>query len=151
MNTFYKNMIISCVTVVSIATFSVSDLSALSKNPQQMMGANPYTWSPRLFDAENGVTGRYWAGNGTKKYPGKAYIEDTEYTKIVVIKKNQLNYKKNKNLRKHKDYLGSYIDASTNIEYYLYGVKKNPEPIKNGPDSDVITQIAIELDYGIGE
>lgn len=116
-----------------------------------MMGANPYTWSPRYFNAENGITGRYWAGNGTKKYPGKAFIEDVEYKDIVVIKKSLLKEKSKVKLRKDKDYLGFYIDAATNIEYCLYGVKKNPDPVDNRPDSRVLTQIAIELDYGIEE
>ena len=89
--------------------------------------------------------------NNTKQYPGKAFIQDVEYKDIVAIRTTKLNTKLSKKLKKHKEYLGSYIDAQTNIEYYLYGVKKNPDPVDDAPDADVITKIAIDLDYGIGE
>jgi hypothetical protein len=133
-----------------LAFLSTSDISALSTNKQQEpMGVNPYTYSPIMFNAENGITGRYWAGN--KKYPGKAFIEEEEYINIVAIKKTQLKQKSKKKLRKYKDYLGSYINGATNIEYYLYGNKKNPDKIDDGPDGDVITMLAIKNDYGIDE
>lgn len=116
---------------------------------QQPIGSNPYTYAPQFFDAHDGSIGRYWAGN--KKYPAKAFIGEDEFTKIVVIKKNQLELKANKKLKKNKTYLGFYIDQKNNQEYYLYGLLKNPKPLDDGPDSDVITQIAIKQDYGIGE
>ncbi len=145
-NTYKKLLFASLLT--SCTFLSIHNIFAESKK-QQPMGANPYTFSPLLFDAENGITGKYWTGN--QKYPSKAYIQDEEYKNIVSIKKNQLNQKTKKKLRKDKDFLGSYIDAKTNIEYYLYGEKKNQDPVDNSPDGDVITMIAIKNDYGIGE
>ncbi len=134
----------------SFGFLSIHTISDLSENKNEsVMGANPYTYSPLLFDAENAITGKYWAGN--KQYPSKAYIQDIEYKNIIIIKKNQLELKSKKKLRKNKDFLGSYIDAKTNTEFYLYGNKKNPDTVDNSPDGDVITMIAIKNDYGIGE
>jgi len=143
----YKKILFASL-LTSCAFLSISQISAKSPK-QQIMGANPYTFSPILFDAENAITGRYWAGN--KQYPSKAYIQDIEYKNIVCIKKSQLNQKSKKQLRKHKEFLGSYINPTTNIEYYLYGNKKNQDPVDNSPDGDVITMIAIKKDYGDGE
>ena len=144
MNNRYKKILFSAFLIL----LSAQNISTESKK-QSAMGANPYTYSPLLFDAENGITGRYWAGN--TKYPSKAYIEDIEYKNIVMIKENQLELKSKKKLRKNKDFLGSYIDAKTNTKFNLYGNKKNPNPVDNSPDGDVITMIAIQNDYGIGE
>ncbi|MDP3780779.1 MAG: hypothetical protein Q8Q69_06310 [Nitrosopumilaceae archaeon] len=143
----------------SLALLSTLHISAESQNQEELIcvpepstkrvGANPYTYSPQLFTADNDITGRYWAGN--KKYPAKAFIGEEEYTHIIVIKKSQINQKSKKRLRKHKDYLGFYINAATNIAYNLYGDKKYPDKINDAPDADVLTMIAIKEDSGIGE
>ena len=147
----------------SLACLATSDLFARSQNQDQQekvkkskkttkpvrMGANPYTYAPQLFTANNGIMGRYWAGN--KQYPGKAFIDEEEYTNIIVIKKCQINEKSKRKLRKHKDYLGTFIDETTNIAYNLYGTQKYPDNINDGPDADVITMIAIKEDFGIDE
>ncbi len=139
------------IYAITLLTYCIiaSTMQISAQTQQSPIGANPYTYSPLLFNAENGIMGKYWAGNAS--YAGKAYIEDEEYTNIVCIKKNQLKKKSNKKLKKHKDFLGSYIDAPTNAEFYLYGNKKNPDPIDDSPDADVITMIAINDDIGAGE
>lgn len=119
------------------------------KAPNKMLGSNPYTYAPQYFTADNGITGRYWAGN--KQYPGKAFIEDEEYRSIVVIEQSLCNEKEGKKLRRYKDYLGFYIDPVTNTTYNLYGIKKYAYSSNDGPDSDVLTQIMIKQDYGIDE
>ncbi len=113
------------------------------------MGANPYTYAPQYFDAEHGVTGRYWKGN--KQYPGKAYINEIEYTDIIVLEKEKAHTKAARKLKKNKEYLGFYIDPTNNQEYQLYGVKKYPDLVDDEPDSDVLTEIAIKIDYGMEE
>lgn len=140
-----KLLLLSCFILSATAT-------VLANNPdkeEKQYGANPYTYAPQFFTAEDGVTGRLWFGN--QEYPAKAYIEDVEYTDIIIIKKSQLDLKSKKKLRKKKDYLGFYINPQTNVAYNIYGVKKNPEPADDAPDSKVLTVIAIKNDYGIGE
>lgn len=134
------------IVITSLLCISTSNYFALN---QPLLGGNPYTYAPLLFNAENGITGRYWAGNS--QYPGKVYIQDIEYAHIVSIKKSQLNKKSNKKLRDNKNYLGSYIDETSGQEFYLYGDKKNPDKINENPDADVITVKAISEDYGPGE
>ena len=131
MNKFSTIKLITCLTLLS--TFDT-----FTRQQQE-----------QLFNGENGITGRYWAGN--KKSPNKAYVGDDEYINIIAIKKNQLNKKSNKKLRKGKDYLGSYINEKSDQEYCLYGNLKNPAKIDDAPDADVLTEIAIKEDYGIGE
>ena len=143
-----------CFTLLSTSQLfpesqNQEELTCVPEPSTKRVGTNPYTYSPQLFTADNDITGRYWAGN--KKYPAKAFIGEEEYTHIIVIKKSQINQKSKKRLRKHKDYLGFYINAATNIAYNLYGDKKYPDKINDAPDADVITMIAIKEDYGIGE
>lgn len=145
MKNLYTTVLLSC-----FAFLSTANLLALQPNKQQAMGSNPYTYSPLEFIPSEGKgDGRFWAGN--QQYPGKAYVGDEEYINVVVIEKSLLAKKPMKKLRKGKIYIGYYIDAVTNIEYQLYGDKKNPDPVNENPDADVITMKAIEEDYGIGE
>ncbi len=155
MKKLYHIVLFSSLTLLSTSHFFAEShnkkekIETSKKSLCKVIGANPYTYSPQLFTADNDITGRYWAGN--QQYPAKAFIGEEEYTKIVVTKKSQINQKSKKRLRKHKDYLGFYIDAATNIAYNLYGIKKYPDKINDAPDADVITMIAIKEDFGIGE
>lgn len=137
------------MTICSLTLMLLTPGATHAKSESVKINTNPYTQDPQLFQAENGVMGKYWAGN--KKYPSKALIQDVEFKNIVVIKKDELLLKKNKQLRKNKEYLGFYIDPKTNIQYNLYGINTNPQPEDDGPDSDVLTVIAIKQDTGIGE
>jgi hypothetical protein len=134
------------VAIIIFGYLSTSNIFAIER---ELMGANPYTWSPRQFTAKDKSTGNYWIGN--KKYPGKAYVGEIEYTNVVAIKKNKLRTAANKKLKRNKIYLGFYIDTTTKQEYYLYGEKSTPDPVDDGPDSDVLVQIEIAKDYGPGE
>jgi len=98
-----------------------------------------------LFTAENKATGNYYPDDQT------VILEEIEYVKVVAIPENQLRLMKNRKLKKIKEYLGSYMDASSKKIFNLYGTKKNPDPQPEEPDSDVLTEIAIKNDYGIGE
>ncbi len=134
----------------SLTLITALEVCAKSQDYRNIiLGANPYTYSPQYFTADNDITGRYWAGN--KQYPAKAFIGEEEYTNIVVIEKSKINEKSKRKLRKHKDYLGSYIDETTQVAYNLYGEKKYPDKINDAPDADVITMIAIKEDFGIDE
>lgn len=137
----YKTIVIICLIFISTSNnFTIN---------KPMLGTNPYTHAPLLFNAENGVTGQYWAGD--LQYPGKVYIQDIEYINIIAIKKNELKKRSIKKLKNNKNYLGSYIDEISGQEYYLYGDKKNPDKLNENPDADVATVKAIIEDYGAGE
>jgi len=89
-------MNIKKIIALSFLTFVATlDLCAKSENQNKthkekiktpILGGSPYTHSPKIFTADNDVTGYYWAGK-EPKYPAKAFIGQIEYTKIVVIKK----------------------------------------------------------------
>lgn len=142
------------ITTASLG-LAINFLEAKESMPAQenitMMGSNPYTFSPRLFTAEDKSTGSYWKGDGTKKYPGKAFLGEIEYTKVIGIEKSHINTKENKRRRKNKQYLGSYRDTQTNKIVYLYGMKKVADKVNENPDADVLTEIAKIEDYGPGE
>jgi hypothetical protein len=144
MKNLYKIMTIGC-----FATMILSPDTILAKTKKDMSLYQTYQDEPQLFQAENGIMGKYWCKE--KHRPAKAQIDDNEFINIVVIKTKQLQTKRAKKLRKHKDYLGFYISQKTNLEYNLYGINANPDPIDDGPDADVRTVIAIKQDYGIGE
>jgi hypothetical protein len=127
MNKFHK-----ILTITSLTFLLTSGLFAHEQQAQ-------------LFNAENGITGNYWADNKT------AIVEEDEYINVIAIKKSQLNKKYNKKLRKNKNYLGLYIDEKSGQKYCLYGNLKNPAKIDDSPDAEVITEIAIKEDYGPGE
>jgi hypothetical protein len=136
------------ITMSSFAFLFLSCTQIMAKK-QKTLESNLYQDAPQLFQAEYGVTGKYWSKS--KKRPAQAYVGDQEYINIVVIKAQDINNKNLKKLRKHKEYLGSYLSPKTNLEYNIYGVNKNPYPDDNGPDSDVRTVIAIKQDTGMGE
>jgi hypothetical protein len=136
MNSFKKIILVAYLTCLPTVLF-----------PWAMN--NPYKKEACLFAAENNVTGKYWAGN--KKYPGKADIGEDKFIKVIAIKKNNINKKYYKKLRKNKMYLGVYTNPTTEQEYNLYGEKKNADKIDDAPDAAVLTEIAIKEDYGPGE
>ncbi|MBV8660957.1 MAG: hypothetical protein JO129_02330 [Candidatus Dependentiae bacterium] len=145
-----KNLYVS-VAIITLACLSTSDFVAAQQTScrQEPLGANPYTWAPQQFTAKDKSTGNYWVGN--KKYPGKAYVGEIEYTQVVAIKKCNLRTAENKKLKRNKIYLGFYIDTATKQQYYLYGIKSTPDKVNEEPDSDVLVQIEIAKDYGPGE
>lgn len=98
-----------------------------------------------LFTAEDGSTGKYWPSNST------AILGEEEYSKVVAIDRKQLNCKTAKKLKKHKKYLGSYVNSQSQKIFYVYGIMKNPIQQDDSPDADVLTKIAIQIDYGPGE
>lgn len=98
-----------------------------------------------LFTAEDGSTGKYWPSDST------AILGEKEYSKVVAIDIKQLNCKSAKKLKKHKDYLGVYMDKQSQKTFYVYGIIKNPIQADDSPDADVLTEIAIKIDYGPGE
>ena len=126
MNTLHK------ILAIAYLTLSTSGLFADEQQAQ-------------LFNAEDGSTGKYWADSK------KAVLLEDEYINVIAIKKSQLNKTSNKKLRKYKNYLGLFINEKSGQEYYLYGNLKNPAKVDDGPDADVITEIAIKEDYGPGE
>lgn len=136
------------ITMSSFAFLFLSCAQIMAKK-QKTLESHLYQDAPQLFQAEYGVTGKYWCKS--KKRPAQAYIGDQEYINIVVIQAQDINNKNLKKIRKHKEYLGSYLSPKTNLEYNIYGVNKNPYPDDNGPDSDVRTVIAIKQDTGMGE
>jgi len=103
------------------------------------IGVNPYTWSPQIFETKQGVMGKYWQGNGTKEYPGKAFIADIEYIDMVKMPHDE-KPKRHKKL----NFLGTLVEMKTNdngvvtpIVSDLYGKPKNKFTRYNGPDADV--------------
>lgn len=132
------------IIFTSLAFFSIFQTFPRQEKPIKEI-FNSQSASFHLFTAENGSTGKYWPQDKT------AILEEEEYIKVIAINKNKLNEKFTKKLRKNKMYLGSFIDKKTQKIYYVYGVVKNPAPIDNGPDADVLTEIAIKMDYGPGE
>lgn len=156
MKKLQKIIVVACMSLLSSSYMQSTSVHASTQAPAlpsseiRSLGTNPYTYAPLEFSPKKGKgDGRFWAGND--QFPAKAYVGETEYTDVVVLAKNTLKNIANKNLRKNKDYLGFYIDGATNQTYYLYGNKKNLDPVDDAPDADVLTQIAIKLDYGIGE
>ena len=142
-------MTISCLAAIVLTPdYSIARSKKNSINKKATV-TDFYQDAPQLFQAEYGIIGKYWSAN--KNRAAKVYIGDDEYIDVVVIKKNNLNTKKSKELRKHKEYLGFYLSPKTNFEYNLYGVNKNPDPVDDGPDADVLTVIAIKQDFGIDE
>lgn len=144
MKNLYKIMTIGCFAGIMLSSDNI-----IAKIKKDTSLYQTYQDEPQLFQAENGMMGKYWCKE--KHRPAKAQINDKEFTNIVVIKTKQLQTKRAKKLRKHKDYLGFYASPKTNLEYNLYGVNANPTPDDDGPDADVRTVIAIKQDFGIGE
>ncbi len=136
-----KNLLIT-MTIISLATFNVFAYE------QKSFFNNSAANTMQLFTAEDKSTGKYWSGD---KNSGTARIGEDEYINVRAIKKNQLNTKLNKRLKKGKNYLGFYFDEQLKEEFYLYGNLKNPAPVDDKPDSDVLTVKAIIADYGDGE
>jgi len=149
MKKIYNLIVVGCFAALLLTTHDARAKSKKNAANKKVMVLNAYQDDPQLFQAEYGVIGKYWCKE--KNRPAKAFISDDEFINIVVIKTKQLQTKHSKKLRKHKDYLGTYLSPKTNLEYNLYGVNKNPKPFDDGPDSDVRTVIAIKQDFGIGE
>ena len=119
-----------------------TELTLAAKNKKQ---SQKKTSSEILFRAEDGSTGQYWSVDAT------AMLNEEAYIKVVAIDKKQLNTKAAQKSKKHKDYLGSFPNKKTKKIYYLYGIIKNPAPVDDSPDADVLTEKAIKMDYGPGE
>jgi len=136
MKKMYKIMI-----VTFLGFFSAVDIFGR----EQQNIAIHHAQSSVLFTAEDGSTGKYWPEDKT------AILDEKEYIKVVAINKSLLTKKASQKLKKNKIYLGSFVDKKSERTYYVYGVVKKPVSINNGPDADVLTQIAIEVDYGPGE
>lgn len=98
-----------------------------------------------LFTAEDGRTGTYVPSNKT------AFLGEEEYKNVVAIYKKELNTKSAQKSKKKKDYLGFFINKTSKKIYYIYGILKYPNPVDNSPDANVLTEIAIKIDYGPGE
>lgn len=131
-NKTYKIMIFVCL----ISTSFINILGKQQKNTNK---------TEILFTAEDSSTGTY---NSSKR---TAILGEEPYIKVIAINHKDLNKKAAQKLKKNKQYLGSYVDNNTNKLFYVYGIMKNPAPVDNGPDADVLTQIAINMDYGPGE
>ncbi|MBP6869828.1 hypothetical protein KBC04_03025 [Candidatus Babeliales bacterium] len=130
--------------VAYIVSFSALELTARQQNAMQQ-SAHESSILADLFTAEDGSTGKYWSQDKT------AILGEEEYIKVVAIDKNLLDKKISQKMKKNKIYLGSFVDKKSEKTFYLYGVIKNPAPVDNGPDADVLTEIAIKMDYGPGE
>lgn len=106
----------------------------------------------------------YWTRD--KKHVKKACVHDDEYIDTIMIKEKDIKNISAKKLKKGKVYIGMYYDTKNNEGYYVYGHKKHTNKPKQKsrqskkmkhlyaneePDSDVVTVIAIEEDYGPGE
>ena len=135
-----------CLLMTIFATASSYNLLSKTEKP---MGANPYTYAPLYFTAYDKTQGSYWPGN--KKYPGKAFVGEDEYMFVIAIPQEEAILKSSNAKKKNKVEIGFYKDGETNIKHILYGKLKYPERKSNEPDADVLTKIAIDLDYGPGE
>lgn len=132
------------IAQIIIATYLVvTTTETLLARTQKIIKKN--LESNQIFTAENKATGIYYPQDKT------AVLEETKYIHVIAIKKNELNKKSVQKLKKNKMYLGSFIDKQSGSIYYIYGIIKNPKPFDDSPDSDVLTQIAINMDYGPGE
>jgi len=144
-----KNYTIITAALIMSTAFDYVCVQAKSQKKIEQAEKERYQQPPQLFQAEHGLTGQYWCQY--QNLPARVFIDQEEFINIVVLKKKKLHTKKSKKLRHGKDYLGTYTSPLTYQEYNIYGNSKNPEPLDDGPDADVLTVMAIKQDYGIGE
>lgn len=143
MNLYKQNM----MTILCI--LSLEYAATIKPIQENNISAEHFKQAPQLFETNKGAIGKYWSK--TKYTQATVLIGDDEFREIIVIKLKNRYTKKSKKLIAHKEYLGSYKSLTTNQEYLIYGVQKQPKPLEDGPDDDVITTIAIKEDFGIGE
>lgn len=136
MKKIYTYMLITSI-------LSCTTISTFTKNNQNVK--NKFSKKTILFTAEDGRTGTYSPLHKT------AFLGEEEYKNVVTILKKELNTKSAQKSKKHKDYLGLFIDKTSKKIYYIYGMLKKSTPVNDRPDADVLTEIAIEIDYGPGE
>lgn len=98
----------------------------------------PLPSKQQVFIAENGNLGIY------QEKTDKAYIDENTYKKISKVLINDAGKPSRKPLR--KAYLGMLVEDDK--KYALFGKESDPEPIDDGPDSDVRTEEKIREDFG---
>lgn len=133
--------ILNFIVITGLLTSTTINLFAKEQKNHQQKSKNQII----LFTAEDGSTGRYWPSEKI------AILGEQEYRKVVAINTKELNLKWAQKLKKHKDYLGSFVDKKFQKTFHIYGIIKNPSPVDESPDADVLTEIAIKIDYGPGE
>lgn len=139
------------ISILAICSITFLNSEQLSEKSNAKIKKEKQTKSSKVtsqqFQAEDKTIGEFWPN----KNKGKAKIDGIEYIKVVAIEeKNTLN-KKYKKLYKGKNYLGSYIDDNSGLEFFVYGTKKYPNLDDDIVGNDEFTDQKIIEDYGPGE